>query len=160
MNASFAVGHMSAHGGQYTNQMTISSSSQTQGGFGDLLHSWVSQGPKLLTLCVAFSPTCWVYHWRPELVSWDFCNITTNLVASNNRNLCSRSLEARKSKSRCPQAGPNTFKSLVVAGLPWLVATSFQSLPPLLHLQLCLLFFCLSQISLCLSFLGTHVIGI
>ena len=66
---------MSAHGGQYTSQVTLSSSSQTQRGSGDLLHSWDSQGSKLLTLCVVFSPTCWVYHWRPELVSWDFCNV-------------------------------------------------------------------------------------
>lgn len=122
---------------------------------GDL---WIFSTPGIpkdpnSTLCVVFSPTCCVYHWRPELVSWDFCNILPQIWWLQTTEIYALTAWRPEGQNQSVhKAGPNTFKPLVVAGLPWLVATSFQSLPPLLNLQLCLPSFLLSVSNLSLPF--------
>lgn len=111
----------------------------------------------------------------PVLISRDCYNKwvhISHLVASNNRNLFSHSLENQESKmnitepeSRCSQDHTTfamfrgefsvvwCFQLLVAARIPWLMTTSLQLLPPWSHY---LFLFCvLSNLSVTLSYKDT-----
>ena len=97
-------------------------------------------------------------------VSCDCCNKLPQIGWLRTTEVILTVLEARSLKLRCQDGQPPSeasrerilcfFQFLVAPGIPWLVATSLQSLPPFSH---ALLLFCLSPH---LSLLKTFVIGL
>lgn len=99
-----------------------------------------------------------------ELVSWDCCNVLPWTAWYKKIKKCSLIVLSPKSVSNLSQNQsilrallppnvlgenpfPSFFKLLVATGIPWLMTTSLQSLPPWFH---CLIIFCLKN-SLCPS---------